>query len=396
MTIETLLPPNATATERALEEALRPGADVVDAIDRIRTAKESPPDDWLLWLVWEYGLEGLLPYLNSPRDAVEKGVLWQSIRGTPESLRLALSWINVDAEIIEGGAGRANWFNYQINPGRVPTDEEIAKIVGLANLSAPVGTRLSRLTYGYDRGPFILDRSKWGDILSGASGYYDPDLGTWLSFGRVHQLIARLDTLAVVIASLRVHTLAVRHETRFILDRTKFGFKPVIWPRSIHSHLSHIVVTGLAPDEIQPKSTHKRISRAAITLSSGSKLEHTNTRFGRIGVRYIGAPLILSGAGALGDGPTAIEYFPIFEVSTRKHRGVAHYARTPSITCMVSTTRVSFVTNPTPQAQPKISVTTTYAATAAVSGQYWSGVLWGAEPWNVTYIVRVWHHGDTA
>ena len=220
MTTETLLPNNATRLERALEQALR--SDLTAAADLVRTVKEDAPDGWLLHLIWEYGLEELLPYLPDPRVALENGLQWQPIRGTPASIHLALSWLGVTAQIEEAAADSANWFEYQISlytqeAGRVlqesgdlllnengqplgldfqkvcliPDIELLKKIIGLAILSAPVGTRLVRFYCdggtgddGCNRRRFILDQSDWGDILSDDGGVFVPELGVTLSFCR--------------------------------------------------------------------------------------------------------------------------------------------------------------------------------------------------------------------
>ena len=104
---------------------MRPGADVQAAVDLIRTAKESPPDDWLDWLIWEYGLEVLLPYLDDPRVVLDKGLQWQRIRGTPDSLSMAFDWLGLgDTVIEEEVTGGAHWFGYMLDPGRLLSCEE--------------------------------------------------------------------------------------------------------------------------------------------------------------------------------------------------------------------------------------------------------------------------------
>jgi hypothetical protein len=212
VTTDTLLPPNATPQERAIEAALRPGADVVAGVDLIRTAKENPPDDWLYWLVWEYGLEELIPYLSDPRDILEDGIQWQRIRGTPASLSLALSWLGVLAAYVEEEDPLTrHWYEYQIDPGLIPERPLLENIVGLARLSAPVGTRLSRVYHGYDLRRAIYDRTSWSDgsLYSDHSGVWDDPLQVDLSFGRVTQFwgAALLDGSVSAMAETRLHSV---------------------------------------------------------------------------------------------------------------------------------------------------------------------------------------------
>lgn len=202
---------------------MRPSSDTSDAVDLIRTAKEDAPDDYLPFLIWEYGLEELLPYLPDPRVALNNGLQWQPIRGTPASLTLALSWLGVTAVIEEDDPTSVHWYEFQLatytqESGRhlledggyhllangarnlldypreclIPDRPLLRNIVGLARLSAPVGTRLKRM---YCEGDcdvrrFILDQSDWGDILSDDSGYYDAELDVKLSYCRTTQTVA--------------------------------------------------------------------------------------------------------------------------------------------------------------------------------------------------------------
>ncbi len=163
---------------------MRPGAGVAEGVALIRTAKEALPDGWPMFLVWEYGLDELLPYLPDPRVALTTGLQWQRIKGTPASLRMALAWLGINAVVEQETPTGRHWFEYQIDPGKLLTRAEIENLVGLARLSAPVGTRLARVFHGYDMRRFVWDHSSWSDgsLWSNYSGRFDPDLGVYLSF----------------------------------------------------------------------------------------------------------------------------------------------------------------------------------------------------------------------
>jgi hypothetical protein len=165
---------------------MRPGPDVLAGVGLVRTAKETVPDGWPFFIVWEYGLEELLPYLGDPRDILEQGLQWQRIKGTPASIRMAHGWLQLTSTVEEETPTGRHWFEYQIDPGKVPSRSELVNLVGLARLSAPVGTRLSRVFHGYDLRRSIWDETAWSDgsLYSDHSGVYDPELGTDLSFGR--------------------------------------------------------------------------------------------------------------------------------------------------------------------------------------------------------------------
>ena len=99
MTADHLLPANATPLEQALSLATDSLSRLALPTDAIRQFKTDPSDPLLPWLIWEYGLGELLPYLPEPRQAIAEGILWQRLRGTPAALTTALAWIGATATI---------------------------------------------------------------------------------------------------------------------------------------------------------------------------------------------------------------------------------------------------------------------------------------------------------
>ena len=88
MTSEHLLPANATPLEQALSLTTDSLSRLALPTDAIRQFKTDPSDPLLPWLIWEYGLGELLPYLPEPRQAIAEGILWQRLRGTPAALTM--------------------------------------------------------------------------------------------------------------------------------------------------------------------------------------------------------------------------------------------------------------------------------------------------------------------
>ena len=66
----SLLPPNITPEERAIVEAIKYPIDP----SLMRGFKFEPPDPFLSYLIWEYGLGELLRWLPDPRRAIREGV----------------------------------------------------------------------------------------------------------------------------------------------------------------------------------------------------------------------------------------------------------------------------------------------------------------------------------
>ena len=105
----TILPLNASPLQRDLEIIGGPQPITYDSIAAMPGVKYNPPDFMLPWLIWEYGLEHLLPYLSDPRLAIQEGVRWQRIRGTPESVDMALGWLGLEDTVIEPEAPGAHF-----------------------------------------------------------------------------------------------------------------------------------------------------------------------------------------------------------------------------------------------------------------------------------------------
>jgi len=184
-----LLPPNASRLERALSLTTDPLTHLGPASDALIDFKTNPADSLLPWLIWEYGLGELLPYLPEPRRAIAEGIRWQRLRGTPAALTTALSWIGATATVEQEMPG-IHFAEFQFDPGLVlDTDTAIANLIAIARLSAPARSRLSRIYHGYDLRRLVLDDSQLGEaLLSDHSGVFWRDGLTKLSFGRVRQL----------------------------------------------------------------------------------------------------------------------------------------------------------------------------------------------------------------
>lgn len=172
-----LLPPNSTQLERNLVQTIAHSIDL-DA-DMITGVKFDAPDGWLDALIFEYGLAELSPYIKDKRQLIKDGIAWQRIRGTPQSVHDALSWIDVTADIYEPPP--SNEFNsdlaaidyipakhfaeYDLHPHELPINAQICQIVALALLAQPKRSRLWRLVFDYDRSVLRLDEGSLDDEL---------------------------------------------------------------------------------------------------------------------------------------------------------------------------------------------------------------------------------------
>ena len=218
-----LLPPNATTLERDYSRSTSSLERAGQPVPTIRTAKrEDIPDSVVPWLVYEYGLAEILPYVINERTALDLGIPWQRIRGTPESVRLALQWLGIDGDVDESEGGSYRWAEYQIGLDAPTTGQEIInRMTAVAALSTPARSRLQRIYSVYDHRRFVLDYSLLSDgsPLSDHSGTRPVPGGPQISYGDYHAtLINAPPTLRV--STVWVYPVLVPYVDTFLLDHS--------------------------------------------------------------------------------------------------------------------------------------------------------------------------------
>ena len=182
-----LLPANATQFETALSEALDFLPVLGPEAEKIRGAKlVDIPDAFVPWLIYEYGLGELLPYLSDPRLALQQGILWQRIRGTPGALKTALGWISLAATLEEGDPATLRWADFQIGLDEAPRNLEfIERLLGVVRISKPARSNLVRVYAVHDFRPLKISGQKIDTAyLDTWSGVTLRDDWPVLSFGR--------------------------------------------------------------------------------------------------------------------------------------------------------------------------------------------------------------------
>ena len=144
--------------------------DIWERLGQIRNAKKM--NDFKSWLIYEYGLDVLLPYISAKQIDLEKGKDWEKLRGSLKALTMALEWLGFPEVRVECmGPGKA-FFRYQIDLGRAPTEDEVEKIKGIAELSSAHRDQLFRIYIKkYDLRNLALGQAKLGlSMLSDFSG----------------------------------------------------------------------------------------------------------------------------------------------------------------------------------------------------------------------------------
>lgn len=173
----TLLPPQSTPLERALEQTFPQWDALADAFT---VPSVGEPEQFAPWLAAEYELAQFAPYFPTTAELIEQGLQWLFTRGTAASVVRALGWVGfAGAEVDEDGA------YLHINLGRPATAEEMARVAHVVRASLPAHVHFYRVFNPLnDVRRIVLDRAPGMDtgMLDGDSGVMGPD-GVKLSFG---------------------------------------------------------------------------------------------------------------------------------------------------------------------------------------------------------------------
>ena len=322
MTSDHMLPPNATALERSLSLSTDLLTRLGGETESLKGFKTDPSDSLLPWLIWEYGLGELLPYLPDPRRAIADGIIWQRLRGTPAALTTALSWIGATATVEQETPG-IHFAEFQFDPGQVLDDDRaIANLIAIARLSAPARSRLSRIYHGWDLRRLVLDESRLGEaLLSDHSGVFWTDGQTKLSFGRVRQLANPPPDFVLAPAREAVRFAVARLMDRYLLSFSALG-DPGHTPNEeiLHSHLFTLANALGVPDPVGVRPERK-FCRAMVVLSDSTPLGDINANLPRFVWRETGAPIALGSGDPLSATPHRLIRVEVLERFARSHPG---------------------------------------------------------------------------
>lgn len=371
MSLYDLLPSNATTLERDFSRAISSLDRVGPAGPAIRTAKRTEiPESVVPWLIYEYGLNELLPYLgNNQRRAIEEGVQWQRLRGTPQALKTALGWIGFQPLVEESETGTIRWAEFQLGLDQPPDDLGITDdLIGVSRLSAPVRSRLFRVYSGYDHRRFLLDDHELsgGSWLGDHTGVYLRPDWPQLSFGRDHDdAFDYTDEPVAELGVERIHGIDGLYEDRFTLDNSLLD---EFWHlsdvgSSVRSRLIFIQYgplagavedwsagsweTGLGWSINNSTIPALKFAKAGLYLSDGAILGDTNACFAARFEEVVGDGAFLlseantaTGEGVLSNHVERVETREWLERIERSHTGLPAGSHEPNhIYCLHRETR---------------------------------------------------------
>jgi phage tail P2-like protein len=279
---------------------------ITDALPKLLVYRLDDVDASLLpHLAWQFHVMGVEGWDIAADDAARRALVRSAFelhryKGTPWAVKKAASAAIGLTIAVEEEPGDARWAAYQIDPGRVLTREEAARLVVTAGAWGPARAKLRRVYHGYDLRPIVASGSVALD-----EGLLDDDSGVDLdgvrqSFGQFHG--------AAVASGTPDHMPSggssrwggsVVYTDRPVLDHWAFGDDVVFNHPITTSELTTLATSGL-PLFMGMIGTPLSIPRAAL-VASESVLGEVNAILGAWGIVEEGEQLVASGTAKLSD-----------------------------------------------------------------------------------------------
>lgn len=150
MGVGSLLPPNATAAERAMEQVM---AHVGDVPLDIRTVKnpDDCPTELLPWLAWEYAITWWDESWTEEqkRHVIKSAAVVNKRRGTVSAVKRALAAVDYPCDVIEwfNDKPKADPYTFRVEiHGNSITEETLARLTSQINDAKNARSLLSDIT----------------------------------------------------------------------------------------------------------------------------------------------------------------------------------------------------------------------------------------------------------
>jgi P2-related tail formation protein len=272
---KSLLPPNSTVFEKALENAVKLSINT----GFLKGFKFKDNSNILSYLVWEYNLNDVLEYVKDG-DIIVDGLVFQRTRGTRAAIKIAANWAGLDDIDIYEEPPSTHFYEFQIGVKDRQFDFDIELLRNVISLAKPVRSRLSRVYNDiHDVRYFKLDDSGFGDILSDNSGIKLDDLA--LSFGRKQAFETMYTGLILDDGIMRIHEIKSAADRIYRLDFVVLGeTEPDINAIQIEYQKVRIYENfdSICEGDFEIDK-YLKFSKASVILSEDSVLEDINSCF---------------------------------------------------------------------------------------------------------------------
>lgn len=218
MAHRTILPPQRTELERAIDEALPQWDALVAQLEpaAVRGNSSFQPCLAMQWQVAQFA-----QYFQSTDALLTAALPWLFERGNAASVRRALTWLGYDrAVVMEEDASLLH-----VDLGRLVQEWELAAVAHVVRASLPLHVRFWRVYHGWDLRPIRLDAGPGLDaaLLDNDSGVLVDvtpyGLPVKLSQGATARTASGGPAVDVAQAMQLVHvTTVVTYDDRIVLD----------------------------------------------------------------------------------------------------------------------------------------------------------------------------------
>lgn len=185
------------------------------------------PDDWVPFLIWDLGLEDVVPYVRDMRQALAEGPAWQARRGTDAGIAIGIGWVN-SAGTVAPPDQRHDWWEFQVSFEQPASDiAQIQQLDGIIRLSKASEDELFRMfSPGRDWRPVRMDMHRYDEgLMDGYSGEALWDGGPLISFGWAGTFETDLAPFVTASTEITVTTaMSLFDGMRF--DADHFGVRP--------------------------------------------------------------------------------------------------------------------------------------------------------------------------
>ncbi len=133
--LSSLLPTHATEFEKRLADVCVFHQDVDGSISGISHSKLiTRPPRFLPWLIEEYGLGELTPYVPNLYDLLDQGLQWQRIHGSLAAIDQGLQWLGLSVYFTPAWSERVWWNSFQLELDRLPEQSDLESIEAIVDL----------------------------------------------------------------------------------------------------------------------------------------------------------------------------------------------------------------------------------------------------------------------
>lgn len=218
-----LLPNNKTPLEIALAD-LAPRLSLFALADSIKGYRTNISDNVAPFLAAEWNLGEFIDYFDGDaQELIKEGVEWLQKRGTAEAVKIALSWIGFDEDLIKVESQKGK---IHIDIGTADNVvEQLEDIKFLIKESLPTNAELYRIYHNYDR------RVLYNDIGSFNNELLSDDSGVWIdgvkiSLQNEYKNIIDFDAeLAISSVLSRIHNVYIQRKRGIYYDFCAWGDK---------------------------------------------------------------------------------------------------------------------------------------------------------------------------